>query len=102
MDKALPKISDLSPHLFWDCDQKKVSWDGSAKLILERVLHYGTLNDWKILISVYPKSKMSEITLDLIYLDPKALNFISSYLKISPKKFRCYTQRSLNQGHWIY
>ena len=45
---------------------------------------------------------MSEITLDLKYLDPKALNFISSYLKISPKKFRCYTQRSLNQGHWIY
>ena len=96
------KISDLSPHLFWDVDRKIITWKDSAKLITERVLQYGKIEDWKILTSIYTKRQLTKITLQIRYLDPKSLSFISLYLNIPKQEFRCFMEKSSTKGHWIY
>lgn len=96
------KVSDLSQHLFWDVNRDKIEWEESKKLIIERVLEYGIKKDWDIIKEVYPKRILKEVTLNLPYLTPKTLNFISIYLDTPKELFRCYKQRPLNQEHWIY
>lgn len=96
------KISDLSSHLFWDVDALKLNWSKDDTFIVQRVLEYGLDKDWQILRMVYEKDKIALITQSLTYLSPKALSFISTFLNVNVKLFKCYTKRPLNHGHWIY
>jgi hypothetical protein len=47
------KISDLSPHLFWDIDSSGLEWQKIVNYIVEKVLIYGVLSDWKIINQIY-------------------------------------------------
>ncbi len=96
------KISDLSPHLFWDVDISCVNWRNNANLIIERVLDYGLISDWQLLRSQYSNIEIERIVKNLPYLKPKSLKFISVYLGIPENKFRCSEKRQLNKAHWIY
>ncbi len=45
-----------TPHirsLFWDMNVQQLDTTAHAKTIIERVLNYGTLDDWRWLVSVY-------------------------------------------------
>jgi hypothetical protein len=48
-------INSLSDHLFWDIDKSKLDTIKSKKTIIQRVLDYGLMDDWKgyLLISTY-------------------------------------------------
>ena len=93
MKKDLPKISDLSPHLFWDCDQSSINWEEHSRFLVRRILELGLDNDWQILKQKYGVLKIGKIATQLRSLDPKALNFISIVADIPPNNFRCYTLR---------
>lgn len=96
------KISDLSPHLFWDVDRSKMSWAKSAYTIIGGIIEYGLFDDFKIMLRVYPKSKIIKVVKSLRYISPKTHQFLSIFFGLDLKEFRCYEQRFLNQGHWIY
>lgn len=44
-------INQFSSHLFWDIDRDKLDWNKHRMYIVERVLEYGVLSDWKLLRS---------------------------------------------------
>ena len=46
MNSSAPDIQKLSPHLFWDVDVNKISWDDHKIFIVQRILEYGLLSDW--------------------------------------------------------
>ena len=46
-------LSALSPHLFWDIDKNRADMDSCPSQIIQRVLEYGTLDDWKLILSYY-------------------------------------------------
>ncbi len=102
MIKKVYKISDLSPHLFWDVDKESIQWEKDKRLIVARVLDYGMINDWEILKDSFNKNDLKNIATKLPYLTPKALTFISVYLNVSLNNFKCYKNRLSNQEHWIY
>ncbi len=37
---------ELSKTLFWDTDIKKIDYEKNARLLIERLLMRGLLNDW--------------------------------------------------------
>ena len=46
-------ISQLSPYLFWDIDVDAFDAEINSKQLIQRVLEYGQLEDWKFLCDYY-------------------------------------------------
>lgn len=101
-EKDRPPISALSDHLFWDTPRERISWERNGKWLVARIVQYGRVEDWELLKEAYSISELGELAIAIRYLEPKALSFLSLVLEIPKEKFRCYRERSLNQGHWIY
>lgn len=89
----------LKKSYFWDVDispGKAVS----KRLIIERIFSLGTLAEVALLIRYYGEEEVERILVELNYIDPKTLNFLSKYFRRSKKTFKCYKRKQLMQQHW--
>lgn len=93
-------ISRLSEGLFWDMDKEKVDMDSCPAHIVQRVLEYGVLEDWRIIRSYYGLDRIVEICRKLRTLDAVALAFVSSISNTPKEQFRCYHIKQLNPTLW--
>ena len=96
------KISDLSPHLFWDTEFSNITWEKNSDFLVQRILEYGKESDWKILLNQYSVQQIAEIATKLRSLDEVALSFISTISKIPIQNFRCYTPKPSTQHYSGY
>lgn len=96
------KISDLSPHLFWDVDKSKLDFEKSSTFLVERVLEYGLMKDWKLIKKIYGLEKIKEITLQSRSLDDVTLSFLCTIFDLEKEAFRCYKLRQSNPHYWNY
>lgn len=92
----------LSRVLFWDTDYDKIDWDNKARYVIERVVAYGFVEDWRAIQRFYGMDRIREVALQARDLDPKTLSFLSLIFDIPKEQFRCYTQIQSNPGHWVY
>ena len=58
MNKNKPLI--INTALLWEYDLDTFNYDKSYKIVIERVLERGNLDDWKEMMKYYPKSKVLE------------------------------------------
>ncbi|MGI6478100.1 MAG: DUF6922 domain-containing protein [Salinivirgaceae bacterium] len=93
---------ELSKTLFWDTDINKLDYEKHSRLIIERVLMRGTLNDWFEIKKYYGLERIKNETLKIRYLDKVTLNFCSKYFKIPKQQFRCYNTEPSIQKLWNY
>lgn len=93
-------ISNLSKLLFWDVDMEQANMDSCPSQIIQRVLEYGTLNDWRIILSYYGLDKIVDECRGLRSLDPVALSFISSISHTNKEEYRCYRIKQSNRTLW--
>ncbi|MCC7402028.1 MAG: hypothetical protein IT214_11145 [Chitinophagaceae bacterium] len=93
-------ISDFSPHLFWDVDIESLDWNKNKALIVQRVMEYGLINDWEIILNRYGIDQIGRICKNLRSLDPKSLVFIATLTETPLNSFRCYTTKPLTSTHW--
>jgi len=94
-----PQISKV---IFWDTDYDQIDWALKARFVIERVVMFGNLQDWRTIQAFYGMDKIKESVIASRDLDPKTLNFFSVIYNIPKDKFRCYTILQSNQGHWSY
>ena len=92
MDKA-GIINKFSEHLFWDTRTDIVDMEKNAPYVVQRVLEYGRLSDWKLLLSYYGLSRIADIACHLRTLEERALSFISTVSGIPKSQFRCCTMK---------
>lgn len=92
----------LSRVLFWDTDYDSIDWDNKARYVIERVVAYGFVEDWRAIQHFYGMDRIREVVLQARDLDPKTLSFLSLIFDIPKEQFRCYTQIQSNPGHWVY
>ena len=64
-------LQRFSPNLFWDANPSELKMDESRGYIIQRVLEYGQMNDWK-LINLYYGLDLIDNTLINIIADPEA------------------------------
>ena len=96
------QINNLSPHLFWDVDMNSLDFEKSKKLIIQRVLDYGLIDDWQIIFKTYGISEIAKTAITLRDLDKKSASFISVLSKIPIEQFLCYTSKLSSPEHLIF
>ena len=92
----------LSKEIFWDTDYTHIDWDGKARYVIERVVQYGTISDWKAIQSYYGKERIINELIKSRSLDPKSLSFISCIYNIPKERFACFISIQSTQKHWTY
>ncbi len=95
-------IQGFTHNLFWDIDLQSIDLEANAPYVVQRVLEYGQLNDWNLLLAYYGLKRIGEIATGLRSLEPKACAFISLVTSIPKTTFRCYTTKQSTKEHWTY
>lgn len=96
------KLIKLRNELFWDIDPEKLDEQKNKRIIIERVVNFGNLADFKSIINFYGKEAIMNTIRNLNYIDPKTLNFLSILFKIPKSGFKCYTKKQSIKQHWTY
>ena len=95
-------VSNYSPHLFWDVDKDRLDLNDRKSFLVNRVLDYGVMKDWKQLVVDLGLKEIGNIAMDLRHLDPKSLSFIALLINKDVKCFRSYNTIQSNKKHWVY
>ena len=90
----------LRKELFWDIDFNKLNSDTHKRIIIERVLSLGNLNEFYFILKTYNTQALISIISQIGYLDPKTMSFVVSFFKINKNKLKCYTQKQSTAPHW--
>ena len=90
----------LRKELFWDIDFDNLNIEKHKRLIIERVITLGELDEFHYILMIYGKHVIKQIIMELGYLDPKTMNFVTTYFGMSKKQLRCYTKKLSVQQHW--
>ena len=96
------QLNNLSPHLFWDVDKDLLDFETHKKLIIQRVLKYGLLNDWNIIFTYYGIAVIANTAKTLKDLDRKSISFISLLSNLPKEEFLCYTIKQSTFKHWNF
>lgn len=92
----------LSKHLFWDTPLENINPERSKKFIIQRVLEYGLMKDWLLIVEWYGLEEIVNITKTFRTMSPIDLNFIATISNTPKEEFRCYKLRLSTGKHWIY
>lgn len=95
-------ISQLSPYLFWDIDLDVFNTEINSQQLIQRVLEYGQLEDWRILCDFYGLDRIVSDCKAMRTLDPKALSFVCAVSGTNKENYRCFIMRPFTQPHWSY
>ena len=47
------EVMNLSKVIFWETNYAKIDWDNKVRYVVERVLMYGTVEDWRTIQQYY-------------------------------------------------
>lgn len=95
-------IQGFSDYIFWDVDRDSIDMTLNAQYVVQRVLEYGQIGDWKLLRSYYGLDKIVQVAKGLRTLEPKALAFISTISGTPLNQFRCYSTRQSTTEHCCF
>lgn len=94
--------TDFSSHLFWDVDKEGFVIEENTHFIVKRVMEYGFMSDWNLLVKIFGLDKIVKKAIELRELDERALSLLSSLSNTSKEEFRCFTTKQLTKIHWDY
>ena len=92
-------IQGFSDYIFWDVDRNSIDLAFNAPFVMQRVLEYGQIGDWKLLLGYYGLDEIVKVSKQLRTLEPRALSFISTVSQTPIEQFRCYNTRLSNPEH---
>lgn len=93
---------ELSKALFWDTKFETIDFEKHRNYVIEKVLVYGKLSDWRAIQNYYSNEVIKEIAMQARNLDAKTLSFLSAIYDIPKEQFRCYTTQQFTPKHWDY
>ncbi len=97
-----PLHLNFSPRLFWDVDPSTLDVSRHKRWMVQRVLEYGTIEDWRALCELYTLSGVVGAAQQARTLDPKVHAFLCVMADVSKESFRCCTTKSYTRKHWAY
>jgi hypothetical protein len=93
-------LKQLNKTYFWDINPEFLDDQKSRRIIIERIMNLGNLDEIKLVRKYYGDEVVKDTVTNLNYIDPKTLNFLSLLFDIPKNKFKCYTRKQSNVQHW--
>lgn len=93
-------INQFTSNLFWDTDMNKLDMNEYPAYVIQRVLEYGEMQDWRLINKFYGLQKIVEVCKNLRTLDPVCLSFICTISHTNKEDYRCYRTRQSNPTPW--
>lgn len=90
----------LSSHLFWDIPLENIDLVEHSGFVVERVMRYGMIEDWKFIQKWYGKEGLRNIVVELRDLDKVSISFLSAILDLKKEDFRCYKETQSLRSFW--
>jgi hypothetical protein len=78
MQKLQPDI--INSALLWEYDLATFNYEKSYKIVIERVLQRGNLNEWREMVSLYSKEQILEVIDWSAQLDKRDKDFSKFFL----------------------
>jgi hypothetical protein len=97
-----PLHANFTRSLFWDVDPETIDFRKHRRWVVQRVLEYGRLEDWRVIRELYTLDGVVEAAQQARTLDPKARAFLCLISGKPKDSFRCFTTRSCTRLHWAY
>lgn len=88
-------------ELFWETEFRKLDPEIHKRLIIERILTLGNIEEFVFLLNTYNNQTLVETIRHLGYLDPKTLSFVVSFFNLNKNDLRCYIKKQSAAPHWI-
>lgn len=95
-------IRRLSRYLFWDIDLDVFDVDRHSSQLIQRVLEYGTLDDWRLTRDYYGIDRVVSDCKKLRNLNPFALSFVCLVSGTKKEDYRCYHFRQSAMERWNF
>jgi len=73
--------SPISRHLLWEYNLSTFDFDRSKKVVIERVIERGSLEDWRWMVGYYGREVVLEVARGSKQLSKKDRNFTGIFLK---------------------
>jgi hypothetical protein len=70
----------------------------SKAFIIQRVLEYGLLQDWRIINKTYGLEEIKKVAITFRTIDDVTLSFLCAILKLKKEDFRCYNLKQSALG----
>ena len=93
-------IEKLSDVLFWDMDKSLVDVEAHSAGLIQRVLEYGTLQDWRLTRDFFGMDRIVSDCKQLRTLDPMALSFVCAMSDTNKEDYRCYQFKQSRPTLW--
>lgn len=93
-------IKKLSSHLFWDVDMQQADLDKYPAFFIQRVLEWGTMDDWRLIRDYFGIPKIADYCKTLRTLDPVSLSFICTVSHTNKEDYRCWKYRQSFPTLW--
>ena len=93
-------INKFSKNLFWDVDASQLQMNAHAAYIIQRVMEYGQMDDWRLINRYYGLDKIVQECQQLRTLDPVCLSFLCTISHTKPEQYRCYHFRQSTPTPW--
>ena len=72
---------NIPAYLLWEYDLTTFNYDKSYKIVIERILQRGTIEDWREMVAYYPNEKILETIEWSAQLDKRDKDFSRFFLK---------------------
>jgi len=99
VERSKMKKLPLRKELFWDVNFQKLDINTHKRLIIERVLSLGNLQEFFFLLSTYDRNTIRQVVKQAGNLDAKTISFAASYFGINKSEIKCYTQKQSTPTH---
>lgn len=96
----IPKDGDyeISPTLLWEYDLDTFDWEKSKRLVVQRIIERGRLEDFAAGIKLYGGIEaFREIIKEVRHLGPKDMTFVCHYFNLKKEELECYKRKLLRE-----
>lgn len=93
----------ISPALLWEYDLRHFDWHRSRRLVVQRVIERGRVEDYFAAFDLYGGIEgFRGILREVATLPARDMNFVCKVFDLKKEELRCYTRRQLRLQLWDY
>jgi len=99
--KKIKENPQVDRHLLWDVNYDKIDWWAMRRLVVQRVIERGWMNDFYAIFRLYGGPKgVREIVKEIpAVMSPRNEAFARNLFNLSKNELQCYTRKRLRESY---